>query len=597
MAAGREAAAPAPLDLEAIQIVVPACPEEDGCSRGKEPVGTPRGGSSIKAAAAGPASSCSGRERTGQCKEEEVEFPSAASSGAALREDDGTLSLVAGPPRAAGPPPSGVPQEEAGMPSPAAAAGEQGSCCRGSAFQQEATQTTAGRAAESVAEPPTSCQDCGAGMGQAECRSCTGGESVAAAVAPQRVGHGGCDGEAPDPGAVGRRPAGGTAPGDPAAAAATPGALRAAGATCRTEGSIPVPARVLPGGTCLDADRTVGTDAPAGESATGSADRACLAVEGQSAAVCHGPGVGEGHTASASEALPAHRPVLVADGQGAAGLNGVGCSSGEGGAAAGVEREGPDPGECAAPESSGASGTVMAPGRSGGQEPFEPLPGGGSADPPSPDAGAPGQGVWGEGGGPCSGSDPDSAGAPEPVPASSLSPTGLSLGGREPVCQRAGVAGEAGRLCSSAQERLVLASALLVELAVQQAQLTVAQESSSRAAPAGQDATSQRPEPVSQMLLCGEGTERVQDSLMAAEQAGQGSPVRGELAAGPPPPADSTGRLAEGLLSRQLPGQGGRWRRAWLQRSLSSLLPAAELRRSRGVAAMPHWSPWMRLLA
>ncbi|KAJ6662856.1 hypothetical protein lerEdw1_011060 [Lerista edwardsae] len=457
-----------------------------------------------------------------------------------------------------GPPPPrpvGDPGREAGVPGPPGAAPGQGSCCGGNAFRQEA-QITAGRAAESVAEPPASCRDCGVGMGQAECRSCAGGQEAAAV--PQGVGGGGCGCGAPGRVAVETGPAAGTALTDPAGAAS--GGGRDAAAPCRTEGSVPEPATVLQGGTCLDADRTVGTDAPAGsarrESATRSADCGHLAVEGQRAAACRGAEVGEGHTAGALETVPGHRaPALGAsvDGEGD-----VGGSGGERGAAAAAESGGPDPRWRPAPESSGAGGAVMerAPGMPAGPETFEPLPGG-VADPPGP-------GPREEGGGP--GLGPDCAGASAPAPAPSLGPTGSR--------------GPFGRQPAHAQELLLLASALLVREAVQQAQLTVAQESSSRAAPGGQEAASRHPEPVPQTLLplpCGEGPECVQGNLMgtpsarhsagseqqqaaaaAAEQpaeAGRGRPASGEPAAGPPPPADSAGREADGLPSPRLPGK------------------------------------------
>ncbi|XP_066492692.1 A-kinase anchor protein 13 isoform X2 [Tiliqua scincoides] len=518
MAEGSQADPLAPLDLDAIQIMVSACPEEDGCSQGE---GTLKD-SSLEDAE-NPSSSCRSRNAAELCEEEEEEFPSAVDSGAILKKNDGTLSPVAGFHRAASPPSSGDTKEEAGMTSSVVAL-EQSSLCERNNFQQEA-QPAEEPAAKSVTEPPTSCQVCDAGMGQSECKSCTGSEdAVVAAAVQQCVENGGCD-----CGSSG--PVAGAAPTDPAASL-----LGDVGgdASCQSVGSSPEQATALQGNTLVDADQKVRADAPAGSAKedTAQCSENCerLAAEEQSVALCPGTEVMEANTGASDKIVEAVTELLVE------------------------------------------------------QEAFKPLPlgtekanctSGGSVDSPGLGRGAQGQGVQKEKQGPDSDLDPDSANASELVPVSSLNPTGLSPVGEEPFCKQAevaGVASELDRFSRSAQEFIAVASALLVDEAIQQAQLIVAQESSTRAAPVGQEASLHLEHLTS--LSCGEGTECVQDNLMgtpcamhnadskqnqevvAAEQpvaAVQGSPACSELAAGPPPPVDPPGEKTENHLSPQPP--------------------------------------------
>lgn len=559
-----------PLELDAIQITVSTCPEDDGCSQEKEPLGLQKDSSLEDVENA--LSSGKSRNIAGLCKEEEEGFQFVVDSGAVLEKNNGTLSSVAGFQSAAGPPSSGDSKEEAGMTSPDVAL-EQGSLCERDNFQQEA-QTTKERTTESVAEPPVSCQDCDAGMGQTECKSCTGSEdAVVAAVVQQNVENGGSDCGSSGPAAVETFPASGAALTD--LAASLPEVI-GGDTSCQTESSPPGQVMAQPGNAHVDVDQKVRTDTPAGrtkeDSAKGSED--CEPDE-QSEASCPGTEAMEVDMASVLETLPKLEPVLNADVEGKVevGLNNLDVSCGVQGAGASKESDRSDQRWFSAPKASSDSDKIReavteVPGE---QETFEPLPlgtehanctSGGSVDSPSLN-----QEAHKEEGGPYSDFNANSASASELVSASR----------KEPLYKQAevtGIACEPDRFSKSAQEFIAVASALLVEEAIQQAQLMVAQDGNTRAASVGQEA-SLHLEHVTQASLGGEGTECVQDNLMgtpsdvhnadskqnqevAAEQpvvAEQGSPVCDELASGLLPLADPPGKNTQNNLSPQLPGK------------------------------------------
>ncbi|XP_053128083.1 A-kinase anchor protein 13 isoform X3 [Hemicordylus capensis] len=572
------------LDLDAMQLSLPGCPQEDGCGHLKELSETPKEPPSPEDAE-NPTSSCQSSSRAELHKGEGEELPSAAASGAILEEDGGGLNRAVGLHRASSLPPCAVASEGAGMTSPRATQ-EPGDLCEGNPFQQE-VRAAVEQAAEPAPEPPAPRQDGSAGMGQTECKSCTGtGEAPGATTGPQCVENGACDSGPTGTAAVGGLPA------DPAAA--LPGAAGDGVGTCGGEGVALKPAADPCNFAPVDANGKAGTDAPGG----GSEGRfAAPSEHRQGAAFCPGTEPVAAQMANVAEAPPECGPVLevqhngerVGDGKRAPlGAKRLDWSNNVQDAGANFAEDRPSQ-KLVEPEASAAGDETTetvaevqetprtleaVPWRT---EPASHACGGSAVEACHAPGGGAEKGAQSRGSGLCT----VPAGASAPCPGA-LGPEGSSSAGEEPPCKE-GERTESrppplDRFSRSAQEFIAAASALLVEEAIQQAQVIVAQGSGGRAAPSGQEAPLQ-PEDLA-LASRGKGTELVQDNLAggtpsaghdteskqnqevaaaaAAELpavAEQGSPVWDELALEAISPADRPGKNTESSSSPQLPGK------------------------------------------
>lgn len=171
---GSQDGAPAPVALDSKVVLTPACSEEDGC---KQPKGSPKEWLGLEGAE-NPKTSRESKNIAELHKEEGEEFSSAVDSVAVSEGNDSRLCSDVGLSGAASRPSCEHANKQAGMTSLKVSL-EQGNVCDGKNLPQE-VQTTDGKGAvESATEPPTSCD---VGMGQAECKSCTGTAEAAASA-------------------------------------------------------------------------------------------------------------------------------------------------------------------------------------------------------------------------------------------------------------------------------------------------------------------------------------------------------------------------------------------------------------------------------
>ncbi|XP_072837894.2 A-kinase anchor protein 13 isoform X2 [Pogona vitticeps] len=535
----------APLDLDAIEISVPPCVEEEGsCQPLPELLVTPTNASRPPEDADSAEPSCRSKSTaSGHHKEEEEGLASAVGCGApseASRRNQrsGAVSDIS-----AGLPPSGNANEEAGMTSPV----EPGDPCESSRLPPEAPHAEAGPA-ESATEPSASSEDGTVEMGQGECKSCTGAVDVAA-TAHQCVVRGEEEEEEEEeeevkpPGSKGGEPLSSPGAAPAALAVSLHGEVSAIAACKAPDPGGPERAADLQG----DGHRTVSTDlSPAeGEKSQQSGPEAPSAgkkddlssypedsepllkqlpavapssgteratlnlagpLEGSPKPDLVGKGDGEGQWKKDAEVGAQVRALDSSDGV----RNSPSEDSVEGGRLSQMPITEPS-GGCAsdnrAESSAGvhdeqtaselaASGTETARGGSVGAA---------VAPSCSHKQGADVQCR-------CSEPSPSCAGASEPLPCP-LSPGGSSLAEAEAVgrpVETAACQGKLDRFSKSAQEFIAVASALIVEDAIQQAWQALAREDKIGAAPVGQEAS-----PHSEGLVlpsCAKGTQCVQDN-------------------------------------------------------------------------------------
>ncbi|XP_063170379.1 A-kinase anchor protein 13 isoform X2 [Candoia aspera] len=159
-----------PLDVDALQVSPPGyCGEEGGSQPLKELLGASQETLGLEEMQ-NQRTSCQGKILPH--KEEGEGLSSAVDSGAELEENDsrGTFHDAAGLPSC------GNTNKEAGMSSSSGTL-EQGNLCEENNFFQE-VQLAESRAAENNTPSPTSCEGSNVSMGQGECKSCTGAMDV-----------------------------------------------------------------------------------------------------------------------------------------------------------------------------------------------------------------------------------------------------------------------------------------------------------------------------------------------------------------------------------------------------------------------------------
>ncbi|XP_015273973.1 PREDICTED: A-kinase anchor protein 13-like, partial [Gekko japonicus] len=166
---GNGAGLSASANLNVMPILVPACPKEEGCKQPEEPLSTPQSLGSPQGAEE-PESVPYDQNKVSLLHKEEEEEPSAAvNSGEIPDTSDSKLSSGARLEGAVELPCSGAKQKGIGMNSSDRGL-EKGSLGEQSNLHQE-VEAVEGRTTGRSCELPTSCD---AGMGQAECKSCTG---------------------------------------------------------------------------------------------------------------------------------------------------------------------------------------------------------------------------------------------------------------------------------------------------------------------------------------------------------------------------------------------------------------------------------------
>ncbi|CAI5792733.1 A-kinase anchor protein 13 isoform X1 [Podarcis lilfordi] len=600
---GNQGDASVPLALAAMQVLALACPEED--RQLKVPLDTPKDSLKLEEVA-NPESSCESQNTVTRLhKEEEVESAFAVEAGAILKANDGRLSPLAGLHSAVGLPPCGNTSQEVGMTTPSVALEEGHLCGRGTSDQE--VQTAEVKEAGSVpSKPPTSRKDQDASMGQGECRSCTG---TADAATQQRVANGERDCEPAGametllPAGAVLRELAANFPGDSAASAARKGegvevvdlqsdapAGSGAGVSIFESGS----SKTAGSETPSDSGREDFTKCPEGCELPGEEAQSTSpspATEATAAAV---------NVTGISEPSPKRGPGVEVHecGQKPEGGNLPTDTHSD----ANVENDELGRTFVVEPKAPGVTDKRTEPVAEVGdkQKDLEPMQSGtetascgcgGSAASTSLSQGASDTcdaqkgavNIEEQVSAPvlCA----DSADASE-LQADSLSPPVSPLAQEEPLPlpKQAEVeesSRELDRFSKSAQEFIALASSLLVDEAIQQAQLIVAQESKARAAPVGQEASLHHQDLA--LPLCGKGTECAQDNVMgtpsaihnreskqiqevgaaaAAETAteptaaaAEGSPVCSEETAETLSLVDHQGENQEGF-STQLPGSG-----------------------------------------
>ncbi|XP_054858116.1 A-kinase anchor protein 13 isoform X2 [Eublepharis macularius] len=173
------------VNLDAVSVSVPACPEEEGCRQPEERSNTLQSLMSLEEETEKPEPSSYSKNKASLLHKEEEEEPSSAiNSGVISEASDGKLSPEAGLEGAVDLLYCTVKQKDIGMNSPDLGL-EQGNLGDQSNFHQE-VETVEERTAGSASELPTSCD---AGMGQSECRSCAGNVD-GPAVIPQHAENG-----------------------------------------------------------------------------------------------------------------------------------------------------------------------------------------------------------------------------------------------------------------------------------------------------------------------------------------------------------------------------------------------------------------------
>nr|XP_034986598.1 A-kinase anchor protein 13 isoform X5 [Zootoca vivipara] len=538
-AEGNQGDASVPLALAAMQVLALACPEED--RQLKVSLDTPKDSLRLEEVA-NPESSCESQNTVTRLhKEEEAESAFAVEAGATLEANESRLSALAGLHSAVGLPPCGNTSQEVGMTSPSIAL-EEGHLCGSGASGQEVQAAEVKEAGSVPLKPLTSCKDQDANMGQSECRSCTG---TADAATQQRVANGERDCEPAGAtetllpaGALLREPAA-HFPGDSAASAARKGeggeavdlqndapADSGAGVSLVESGSSKTAGSETPSDSgkedftkCLE-----GCELP-GEEAQSTA--LSPATEAAAAAV---------NVTGISESSPKHDPGVEVHecGQKPEGGNLPTDTHSD----AIVENDELGRTFVVEPKAPGVTDKRTEPVAEVGdkQRDLEPIQlgtetascgCGGSAHSTSLSQGASDTCDAQKG----AVNVEEQVSAPvlcvdsadvSKLPAGSLSPPVSSPAQEEPlpVPKQAEVeesGRELDRFSKSAQEFIAVASSLLVEEAIQQAQLIVAQESKARAAPVGQEA-SLHPQDLA-LPLCGKGTECAQDNVMGTPSA------------------------------------------------------------------------------
>ncbi|XP_060138919.1 A-kinase anchor protein 13 isoform X6 [Zootoca vivipara] len=538
-AEGNQGDASVPMALAAMQVLALACPEED--RQLKVPLDTPKDSLRLEEVA-NPESSCESQNTVTRLhKEEEAESAFAVEAGVTLEANESRLSALAGLHSAVGLPPCGNTSQEVGMTSPSIAL-EEGHLCGSGASDQEVQAAEVKEARSVPLKPLTSCKDQDASMGQSECRSCTG---TADAATQQRVANGERDCEPAGAtetllpaGALLREPAA-HFPGDSAASAA-----------CKGEGGEAVdlqsdaPADSGTGVSLVESgsSKTAGSETPSdsgkedftkcpegcelpGEEAQSTAPSP--AIEAAAAAV---------NVTGISKSSPKHDPGVEVHecGQKPEGGNLPTDTHSD----SIVENDELGRTFVVEPKAPGVTDKRTEPVAEVGdkQRDLEPIQlgtetascgCGGSAHSTSLSQGASDTCDAQKG----AVNVEEQVSAPvlcvdsadvSKLPAGSLSPPVSSPAQEEPlpVPKQAEVeesSRELDRFSKSAQEFIAVASSLLVEEAIQQAQLIIAQESKARAAPVGQEA-SLHPQDLA-LPLCGKGTECAQDNVMGTPSA------------------------------------------------------------------------------
>ncbi|KAL8197544.1 UNVERIFIED_CONTAM: hypothetical protein K2H54_031213 [Gekko kuhli] len=185
---GNGAGPSASANLNAMPILVPACPKEESCKQPEEPLSTLQSSGSPQGAEEPECVPHNQNKVSLVCKEEEEEPPAAVDSGEIPDTSDSKLSSGARLEGAVQLPCSGAKQKGIGMNSSDRGL-EKGNLGEQSNLHPE-VEAVEGRTTGRSCEPPTSCD---AGMGQAECKSCTG-TADGPAVVQHGVENGGSDG-------------------------------------------------------------------------------------------------------------------------------------------------------------------------------------------------------------------------------------------------------------------------------------------------------------------------------------------------------------------------------------------------------------------
>ncbi|XP_062998242.1 A-kinase anchor protein 13 isoform X2 [Elgaria multicarinata webbii] len=500
-------------DLSApLQILDPACPEDGGCRQLEELLDRPACLLGLEDAE-NPTSSGKSKNIADRLhKEEEEELL----PGALLGESDRRLRLVVDLPGAAAAPPScGNTNEGAGMTSPDVALQQ--------ADPRESQEVPSGeaRGAGSTTVPLASCeQDSDVGMGQGECKSCTGAGEAAATARP--CGENRESGSQPS----------GTGAVDvlPPSVAVDPAAP---GETVELPSNGNPDAGPAERGSRVQAARETAGDGAESDFTKRRGDCEPPPAEGQSTAPSPGTELAVVNMEAVPEVSPQDGPVVTASdangqqrgdgnadvGSKALGLSGRGQNA-DSGASLEEDRPSQPPVE---PEASCSDVSEAAADVQGEQNPTQGMPlgpGTASTEAASPDQGAVAPCLARELGagkdeqGSCAVSCPGSADASGPPPCA-LSPVRA-----EPLRQQqrpSGSSCELDRFSKSAQEFIAAASALLVEEAIQQAQLIVAQGDDAGAAPVGQEA----PLHLKDRALppCGKGTGSTPDHVVGTPSA------------------------------------------------------------------------------
>nr|XP_056722074.1 A-kinase anchor protein 13 [Euleptes europaea] len=572
---------------------VPPCPKEDDCGQPEELSSTLQSSESLQVAEEPESFSHNQNKSSLLHKQEEEEPPSAVNSGVIPEISDSELSAGAGLEGAVEPPCCGAEQKGTGMNSPDQGL-EPGDLGEQNNFHQE-VETVEERTAGGSSGLPTSCN---AGMGQAECRSCTG-----TADGPAGVPQGGENGESDD------SPSESTAVEVSAALMVDPAAscLVDVGevAACRDGEDVPE----QPVGPQSNGDLGVDTDTGPVESGgcrTEGADVQADSANNHFTKHSEDPELPAKEVQRSEAAVVNTAPkcdplleandnkqqaVIVDTGTAVTDLRDGGQDDNSG---AKVENNGPDMKPEAACTSD-RTGQLVA-GVEGEQKNFERAPLGtetpscscaGTADPTGLRQGdvaachAQKEGVGKDESGSSSELCTSPAHACELVPDSPVASSPAKDSGPPESLEVAESSCKVDGFSQSAEDEILAVAAALLDEVIQQAQLIVAKDGSTAAAPAGQEA-SLHPEALA-LPLCGEGTECVQGNLMgtpcavhhegstqsqevAAEAAThlttlvrQGSPLPDELPAGTLLPVDNPEKNKEDGSSSQLsasrPGQ------------------------------------------
>ncbi|XP_044300894.1 A-kinase anchor protein 13 isoform X3 [Varanus komodoensis] len=524
------------LDAAPTPAPAPACPEDSDCQQHKQLSDMPQALQGLRDAECPKTSGESRNIADRLRKEEKEELPPAVDSGALLVENRSRLHPVANLCRAAGPHSSGTPAVQAGMTSSEAAL-EQGDPKDSRHFPEEA-QAAGTSTGESAPEPVTSCeQDRDVIMGQSECRSCTGSGEVAA-TARQSLGNGEGDNKPLGTAAAHALPSLAAAGKDPDVSllgeapehavdlqAVRPIEANTDVGPTEREGSLQM---------CLETpDNGAGSDfaqrpedcvlPPAGVQGMAQRPEPELVVVNEeggleilpkhdtAAEVCDNPGQPpeDGNTDAGIDALDLSSRVQNADFDAIekddrpsqSSLEGEVSCARDGLPKVAEEGQGEQkPLECLPLGTETISCTCRGSTSLGSLNQWAHAVSPANKDPA-------GKGEQGS----CSELCTDSVDASR-LPPCTGSPAVLSPVGSEPLCKHAGLSGSTGeldRFSKSAQEFIAVASALLVEEAIQQARQIMAHEDGAGAAPVGQEASAHLEELA--LPLCGKGTECIPD--------------------------------------------------------------------------------------